>query len=81
MANVRSAASTCHQQYTALQNWVAQKNAYQAALAAFDKSHRPAKDKLPKPPVRPSQPSQSCPASTAFGIPASALVPATAGSS
>jgi len=79
--NVRSAVSTCHQQYTALQNWVAQENAYQAALAAFDKSHRPAKDKPPKPPARPSPPAQTCPASAAFGIPASALVPAPAGSS
>jgi protein phosphatase len=82
VTNVHTAVSTCHQQYAALQNWVAQENAYRAALAVFDKNtKKTAKDKPPKPPARPSQPSQSCPSSAAFGIPASALVPAAAGSS
>jgi hypothetical protein len=55
-------------------------NAYQAALVQFNKNKKPAKDK-PKPPAaQPAQPAQTCPASTAFGIPASALVPAAAGS-
>jgi len=81
VANVRSAVSTCHQQYTALQNWVAQENAYRAALAQFEKNQLPAKDKPKPPPARPVPPAATCPASTAFGIPASALVPAPAGSS
>jgi len=81
VANVRSAVSTCHQQYTALQSWVAQENAYRAALAQFEKNQLPAKDKPKPPPARPVPPAATCPASTAFGIPASALVPAPAGSS
>jgi PPM family protein phosphatase len=80
VTNVRSAVSTCQQQYTALQNWVQADNAYQAALAQFNKNKKPAKDKPKAPPARPAQPAQTCPASTEFGVPASALVPAAAGS-
>jgi hypothetical protein len=81
VTNVRTAVTTCHQQYAALQNWVQQENAYQAALAQFQKNKHPAKDK-PKPPsARPALPAPTCPASTAFGIPVSALSPAAAGSS
>jgi protein phosphatase len=80
VANVRSAVTTCHQEYTALQDWVQQENAYQAALAQFNKNKKPAKDK-PKPPsAQPPKAAPMCPASTAFGIPASDLVPAPAGS-
>ncbi len=81
VTNVRSAVSTCQQQYTALKNWVQLDNAYQAALTQFNKNKKPAKDKPKPPPARPAQPAQTCPASTAFGIPASALAPAAAGSS
>jgi serine/threonine protein phosphatase PrpC len=81
VTNVRSAVSTCQQQYTALRDWVTQENTYQAALTQFNKNKKPARNK-PKPPApRPAQPAQTCPSSTAFGIPASALVPAAAGSS
>jgi serine/threonine-protein kinase len=80
VANVQNAVAACHQQYTALRDWAQQENAYRAALAQFEKNQLPAKDK-PKPPARPSQPSESCPSSAAFGIPVSALVPAPAGSS
>jgi serine/threonine protein phosphatase PrpC len=80
VTNVRSAVSTCQQQYAAVQDWVQQDNAYQAALTQFNKNKKPAKDKPKPPPARPAQPAQTCPASTAFGIPASALAPAAAGS-
>jgi hypothetical protein len=50
-------------------------------LAAFNKNtKKTAKDKPPKEPARPPQPAQSCPLSSAFGIPDSALSPAAAGS-
>jgi PPM family protein phosphatase len=81
VTNVRTAVAACRQQYTALQNWVAQDNAYQAALTQFTKNHKPAKDKPKPPPPSPGQPAQTCPPSTAFGIPASALKPSSPGSS
>jgi PPM family protein phosphatase len=81
VTNVRSAVSTCHQEYTALQDWVQQENTYQAALTQFNKNKKPAKDKPKPPPARPAQPAQTCPSPAAFGIPASALAPAAAGSS
>jgi hypothetical protein len=77
---VRSAVTTCHQEYTALQDWVTQENTYQAALTLFNKNKKPAKDKPKPPPAQPAKPAPMCPASTAFGIPASALVPAPSGS-
>ena len=81
VTNVATAVATCRQQYTALRDWAQQETAYRAALAAFNKnSKKTTKDKPPKEPSPPSQPAQSCPPSTAFGIPASALVPAAAGS-
>ena len=60
---------------------MAQENAYRAALAQFEKNQLPAKDKPKPPPARPVPPAATCPASTTFGIPASALVPAPTGSS
>jgi hypothetical protein len=81
VANVRSAVTTCHQGYTALQGWVTQENAYHAALAQFIANQKPAKDK-PKPPAaQPAKPAPTCPPSTAFGIPATDLVPAPSGNS
>jgi serine/threonine protein phosphatase PrpC len=81
VTNVASAVATCHQQYTALRDWAQQEAAYRAALAAFNKNtKKTAKDKPPKEPQRPSQPAQSCPPSSAFGIPVSALSPAASGS-
>jgi protein phosphatase len=79
VANVRSAVTTCHQEYTALQGWVTQENAYQAALTQFNKNKKPPKDKPEPPPAQPAKPAPMCPASTAFGIPASDLVPAPSG--
>ena len=82
VANVRSAVTTCHQEYTTLQDWVTQENAYQVALTQFNKNNKQAKakDKPKPPPAQPAKPAPMCPASTAFGIPASALVPAPSGS-
>jgi serine/threonine protein phosphatase PrpC len=80
VANVRSAVTTCRQEYTALQDWVKLETAYQAQLAQFNKNKKPAKDK-PKPPAaQPPKAAPMCPASTAFSIPASDLVPAPSGS-
>jgi len=77
-----SAVATCRQQYTALRDWAHQEAVYRAALAAFNhNSKKTAGDKPPREPQRPSQPAQSCPSSSAFGIPVSALSPAAAGSS
>jgi PPM family protein phosphatase len=81
VTNVAAAVATCHQQYTALRDWAQQEAAYRAALAAFNHdTKKTAKDKPPREPQRPSQPAQSCPPSSVFGIPVSALTPATAGS-
>jgi len=82
VVNVRSAVTTCRQEYTALQDWVKQENAYQDALAQFNKNKKAAaKDKPQPPPAQPPKAAPMCPASTAFGIPASDLVPASSGSS
>ncbi len=82
VTNVASAVAACRQQYSALRDWAKQEAAYRAALAAFDKNtKKTAKDKPPREPQRPSPPAQVCPPSAAFGIPDSALTPATAGSS
>jgi len=81
VTNVATAVATCRQQYTALRDWAQQETAYRAALAAFNKNtKKTAKDKPPKEPARPPQPAQSCPQSSAFDIPDSALSPAAAGS-
>ena len=81
VANIRSAVSTCQQEYATLQQWVVKDNAYQAAVALARKQHKSAKDikgiqgpgpQPPKPPM--------CQPSTAFGIAPSALVPAAGAS-
>ena len=75
VANIRSATATCRQQYTALQEWVIEENAYQAAVAQARQQHKPVNG-TPNPGPQPTRPSAMCPPSTAFGIAASALVPA-----
>jgi hypothetical protein len=81
VANIRSAVSTCQQEYATLQQWVVKDNAYQAAVALARKQHKSAKEikgiqgpgpQPPKPPM--------CQPSTAFGIASSALVPAAGAS-
>ena len=76
VANIRSAVTTCRQQYAALQEWVIAENAYLTAVAQASQQHKPANG-IPKPGPQPTRPSATCPPSTAFGIAASALVPAT----
>ena len=49
VANIRSAVATCQQGYTALQQWVAKDNAYQAALALARKQHKPRPPRTSRP--------------------------------
>jgi PPM family protein phosphatase len=76
VTNVRTAVSTCLQQYTTLRDWVQQENAYQAAVALAKKNKKPTNN-IPKPGPQPPRAGAMCPPSTAFGIAASALAPAT----
>ena len=43
VANVRTAVSDCLQQYTALQDWAQEVDAYQSAVALAKKNHKPTK--------------------------------------
>ena len=83
VTNIRTAVSTCQQQYTALRDWVNKENAYQAALAAAKRQNKKNSTKgiPPNPGQPPSKGGLICPPSTKFGIPASDIVPATAGRS
>jgi hypothetical protein len=96
VTNIRTAVDACRSAYVAQQNWVTKDNAYTAyqakVTAAKHKHPTGGTAKLgPAPPSpgprplaagqRPPSPGGVCPASTAFGIPASALTPAAAGSS
>jgi hypothetical protein len=74
VGTVSSAVSACRQQYTVLQSWVTQENAYQAAVTAAQKAKKPT-NKISKPGPQPAQAASTCPPSTAFGIAASAIVP------
>ena len=49
VANVRTAVSTCLQQYTALRDWVTKDNAYQAAVGAGQAGRRNRRTSIPKP--------------------------------
>ena len=80
VANVRTAVSACLQQYTALRDWVTKDNAYQAAVTLV-KQKKKSTNGIPKPGPQPSKAEGMCPPSTAFGIAASALVPAPTGHS
>jgi serine/threonine protein kinase len=81
VANIRSAVSTCQQEYATLQQWVVKDNAYQAAVALARKQHKSAKEikGIQGPGPQPPKPSM-CQPSTAFGIASSALVPAAGAS-
>jgi len=76
VTNVRTAVSTCLQQYTTLRDWVQQDNAYQAAVALAKKNKKPTNN-IPKPGPQPPKAAAMCPPSTEFGIATSALAPAT----
>ena len=73
--NVRTAVGQCHDQYVALATWVVQEDTYQAKVTLTQKQHKPTKN-IVKPGPKPDNAGAMCPSSTAFGIPASALVPA-----
>jgi PPM family protein phosphatase len=76
VGNVRDAVRLCQQQYQALQAWVTADNRYNAAVIQANRQRKPTKD-IPKPAAQPPNPSTTCPASQAFGIPASSLMPAS----
>jgi serine/threonine protein phosphatase PrpC len=76
VANIRSAVTKCQQGYTALRQWVAADNAYQAKVTLARRNHKSAKDikAIQGPGPQPAAPPM-CQPSTAFGISADALVP------
>jgi serine/threonine protein phosphatase PrpC len=82
VTNIRTAVSTCRQQYTELQDWVNKENAYQAAVAAAKLAKKNSTKGIPpNPGPPPSKSGLMCQPSTEFGIPASDLVPVAAGHS
>jgi protein phosphatase len=80
VANIQAAVTLCQQQYTALQDWVTADNEYQAEVAQARQQKKPVNAIL-GPGLPPPRAGAMCPSSQAFGIPASALVPAAAGHS
>ena len=83
VANVRSAVSTCKQAYLDRQAWVVRDNAYQTykgAVAAAGKSHKKPPPAVASPGPEPVPAGSMCPPSTAFGVAAADLVPATGAS-
>jgi PPM family protein phosphatase len=86
VTNVRNAVTACRQQYTQLKDWVTKENAYQAAVARAKlakqakqakQAKKPANSIPANPGPQPPKAGAMCPPSTAFGIAASTLVPAT----
>jgi len=80
VTNIRAAVEGCRNAYAALQSWATAVNNYNAAVALAHKAKKPT-NKIPKPPAQPAAAGAMCPSPAAFGIPASALVPAGSGSS
>jgi hypothetical protein len=80
VTNIRNAVTECQQQYTALRDWAAKDNAYQAAVTLATRQHKPTKS-IPKPGPQPPKAAAACPSSTEFGIAPSALAPAPTGHS
>ena len=84
VANVRNAVNTCKQAYLDRQAWVASDNryqAYKAAVAEAARQHKKPPAAVANPGAEPPAAGPVCPPSTAFGIAATDLVPAAAGSS
>jgi hypothetical protein len=77
----RSAVTKCQQGYAALQQWVAEDNAYQAKVTLAKQNHKSAKDikAIQGPGPRPPAPPM-CQPPTAFGIAPGALVPSAGAS-
>jgi len=80
VANVHAAVTSCQQQYSAQQAWVSEQHTYQAKVALARRQRKPVNG-IPKPGPQPAKAASMCPPSTAFGIPASALVPPAPGHS
>jgi PPM family protein phosphatase len=78
--NISAAVGNCRNAYAALQNWATAENKYNDEVAQARKL-RKTTSSIPKPGPQPAGAAPMCPSSSAFGIPASALVPAPAGSS
>jgi PPM family protein phosphatase len=79
VATVQSAVGTCRQAYLDRQAWVPKDQAfkaYQAAVALAAKQHKKPPAAVPNPGAEPAPAAGTCPPSTAFGVPASDLVPA-----
>jgi hypothetical protein len=79
VATLRAAVDACRNQYATLETWVVQEDRYQAEVARLHAAHKPTtglRQPGPQPSVGPT-----CQPSQAFGISASALSPAPAGSS
>ncbi len=79
VSNVRTAVSTCRQQYSTLRDWVRKDNAYLAYLAAKalakQEKKKPPSTVVAQPGQQPPAASPACPASANFGIAAGDLVP------
>jgi serine/threonine protein kinase len=83
VANVRNAVSTCRQAYQDRQAWVVRDNAYQAykgAVAAAARNHKKPPPAVAAPGPEPAGATSMCPPSTAFGVAAADLAPATGAS-
>ena len=83
VANVQNAVGTCRQAYQARQAWVANDNlykAYKAAAVVAGKQHKKPPPAVANPGAEPAPAGAMCPPSTAFGIAATDLVPATGAS-
>jgi PPM family protein phosphatase len=83
VANVQDAVDTCKQAYLDRQAWVARDNlykAYRAAVVVASKQHKKPPAAVANPGAEPPPASSMCPPSTAFGVAATDLVPATGAS-
>ena len=84
VANVRNAVNACKQAYLDRQAWVARDNLYQAyrtRVAEAARAHKEPPATVANPGAEPPPAGPMCPPSTVFGIAATDLVPAAAGSS
>jgi protein phosphatase len=80
VGNVRTAVSTCKQQYTALAAWVIKENQYEAKLSLARKNSKKTTKGITPPGPQP-QKAAMCPPSQTYGIPASAITPSASGQS
>jgi PPM family protein phosphatase len=83
VANVQNAVNACRQAYLTRKAWVPEDKAfkaYQAAVALASKQHKKPPPAVTNPGPEPAPAGSMCPPSTAFGIAAADLVPATGAS-